>query len=216
MLAVLEAQGLTHAFGTRTVLAGVNLQLRMGEAVAIRGPSGSGKTTLVAILGGLLVPDVGRVVRHVDHMWVLQTTNALPSRTALDNVALGPLAEGLSRNESNRRARAAIGAEGLEARAHLVARRLSCGELQRVSVARALASNRGLVLADEPTGQLDAATAETVADALVGLVKHERALVIATHDPIVASRCHHVLDLVDGTLCSVDMESISPFASGSR
>ena len=215
MLIAVQARDLTHAFGTRTVLAGVDLQIRMGEAVAIRGPSGSGKTTLVAILGGLLVPDAGRVVRQVDHMWVLQTTNALPSRTALDNVALGPLAEGLTRIESNRRAREAIDAVGLEERAHIGARRLSGGELQRVSVARALASNRGLVLADEPTGQLDAATAETVANALVGLVENERALVIATHDPMVASRCHHVFDLVDGTLRSVDVKSVSPSASGS-
>lgn len=194
----IEATGVTHGYGDRVVLHDVSLAVALGDTIAVCGPSGSGKTTLLAVLGGLLSPDHGTVTRRGDIAWVLQTTNALPHRTAFDNVALGALVGGRDRREVVGDTAAGLRAVGLWEQRDTAARQLSGGELQRVSIARALVSDRRVVLADEPTGQLDTATGAMVTEALLPLGKAGRALVVATHDPAVADRCHQRLDLVDG------------------
>jgi putative ABC transport system ATP-binding protein/lipoprotein-releasing system ATP-binding protein len=201
----LTARNLWFGYDSRTILAGVNLEVATGEAVAILGPSGVGKTTLLAMLGGMLRPRSGRVA--VDDRlaprdwvgWVLQTVNVLPHRTALDNAALGAAADGVGFRAARRFAAELLGQVGLASVASVPARQLSGGELQRVVIARGLASDRPFLLADEPTGQLDRATTELVTDTLVA-ARDRRGVVVATHDAAVAARCNRVYCLVDGRL----------------
>ena len=204
----LVARGISHTFDAAecAVLDGATFEVATGESVAILGPSGSGKSTLLSVLGGLLAPDVGTVgivegddpdasllpgtTRHAC-AWVLQTTNVLPERTARDNVAFAGLARGMARAGALALADDALEDVGLTYRAHTQARLLSGGELQRVVVARALTSGRPFILADEPTGQLDARTSEVVLDALLAARASSGAvgLVVVTHDAAVAERC---------------------------
>lgn len=177
--------------------------------VAIAGPSGSGKTTLLALLGGLLPVQSGDV-RLVDGAgtphrtrdtvaWVLQTGNVLADRNVVDNVCLGGFQGGLDRRRAFGEARRWLALVGLGERAGAQVRVLSGGEVQRVVIARALASGRPLLLADEPTGQLDAATTESVLAVLLDRA-HGRSVAVVTHDPQVAQRCDRVLRLHNGTL----------------
>lgn len=192
------------------VLDEVELRVADDEVVALMGPSGSGKTTLLAVIGGMLAPVAGHVtldgrpvveaVRSLDISWILQTTVAVPHRSALDNVAIGRLARGDTRPAARAVARAALDTLGLGALAGRTAGRLSGGELQRVGVARGLVSSPRLLLADEPTAQLDRRSALTVADALVALRPTGTMVLIATHDPLVADRADRVLTLRDGRL----------------
>ncbi|HHC08740.1 MAG TPA: ABC transporter ATP-binding protein [Actinobacteria bacterium] len=207
--------GVRHRYGRGPwVLDGVDLTVESGEAVAVMGPSGSGKTTLLSILGLLTAPTDGEVLvagepagtrrrgrlRAEWFTWVFQTVNVLGHRSALDNAALGLLARGVPRPVASRRAREALAAVGLASRADAPVVELSGGELQRVCIARATAAAPRVILADEPTGQLDHATSLTVLDALWAARRPETALVVATHDPEVAGRCDRVLGLVDGRL----------------
>ena len=207
----LTLEGVTFRYpGTgRPVLDAVDLSIEAGGVTAVVGPSGSGKTTLLAVLGGLLTPDAGRVALRrpggepsppgPDVSWVLQTVNVLPDRTALENVSLGAHARGLGVDASLTEAGVRLDQVGLGERARTPARLLSGGEVQRVVIARALASHRPIVLADEPTGQLDRATTATVMDSLVRTAA-DRCVVVVTHDPEVAGRCRRVLRLQDGRL----------------
>lgn len=204
----LSASEVTHRFGQREpVLVDVSMDISRGETVALIGPSGSGKSTLLSILGGLLPPSSGSVEQdghHTIHVaWVLQTTNALGRRTVFDNVALGLRAERPPRSEARSRTLDAIRSVGLAERAGAPAASLSGGELQRVSIARALVSDAPFIFADEPTGQLDHSTSRSVMDVLFGNV-HRAGLVLATHDERVADRCDRVLAIVDGRLRSAD------------
>jgi putative ABC transport system ATP-binding protein/lipoprotein-releasing system ATP-binding protein len=131
--------------------------------------------------------------------WVLQTVNVLPDRTVLDNVVIGAYADGASRQQAIPRARQALDAVGLADYASRPVRTLSGGENQRVVIARALVSRRMVVLADEPTGQLDQATSATVVDALLRTAV-DRVLIIVTHDPDVADRCDRTYRLAAGHL----------------
>lgn len=207
----LVASGVTFAYsrGDHQVLDGVEFDIPSGSAAAIIGPSGSGKTTLLSLMGRLLPMQSG-TIRAIDATgteralsdtatWVLQTVSLLPDRTALDNVAVGAYSDGASRAEARERAIESLAAVGLAGREHDSARILSGGEAQRVAIARALASRRPIILADEPTGQLDARTSATVLDAMVG-AHGERTVVIVTHDPEVAQRCDIVLELRDGRI----------------
>lgn len=209
----LEVTGITHRYGRRApVLQGVSLRVTPDASVALVGPSGSGKTTLLSILGLLARPAEGDVLidgrrvggreagalRVRDFGWVFQGTNTLPQRSAIDNAAMGLLARGLGANEARRRAGAMLEAMGIGPLAERAARTLSGGELQRVCIARALASEPRFVLADEPTGQLDSATTEVVIEALISNRPAGTSIVIATHDPLVASRCDVVVRLRDG------------------
>lgn len=192
------------------LLQGVNLEVRSGESVAVMAPSGRGKTTLLGIAGLLLRPTVGRVeVDHVERTvrdapellgstvtWVLQTVNLLPRRTLADNVALPLLAHGWSEGEARSRALDLLGVVGLGSCADRLARTLSGGEAQRAGVARALTTQPSVFLADEPTANLDGATARQVAEALFRAAT-DTALVVTTHDEAIgalASRRMHISD----------------------
>ena len=207
----LIAQGVTYQYprGDHQVLAGVDFDIPAGSSAAIIGPSGSGKTTLLSLMGQLLPSQEGSI-HAVDAdgreyalsdaaSWVLQTVSLLPDRTAVDNVAVGAHSAGVSRADARARSLQCLAAVGLAGRENEPARILSGGEAQRVAIARALASRRPIILADEPTGQLDARTSSTVLEAMIG-AQGERTVVIVTHDPEVAARCDVVLELRDGVI----------------
>ncbi|MGL5826231.1 MAG: ABC transporter ATP-binding protein [Nocardioides sp.] len=208
----LVGSGLRHSYADREVLAGVDFTVGPGESVAVIGPSGMGKTTLLAILGGLIAPGAGVVgvetategfeVPGPWISWVLQTTNVLSDRSVLDNVRLGCLADRVSRPEVDRRVLTALDHVGLASRIDDPVRVLSGGEAQRIVIARALASRRPFLLADEPTGQLDSATSRSVMDALLAATS-SRGLVLVTHDTDLAGRCDRLLRLDDGVLSEV-------------
>ncbi len=194
--------------GAPPVLRGVSLDAAAGESVAVVGPSGSGKTTLLALVGGLLHPKSGAIglteegsaeltpVRP-EASWVLQTVNVLPDRTVADNVALGAHADGVSRRHALALAADALGTVGLGGYGPRLVRTLSGGEVQRVVIARAVVGHRKVLLADEPTGQLDDDTSSTVTEALLTAAR-DRILVIVTHDADVAARCTHTYRLQSG------------------
>jgi putative ABC transport system ATP-binding protein/lipoprotein-releasing system ATP-binding protein len=171
----------------RSLFDGVSLSLRPGEALAVEGPSGTGKSTLLGILGGVLTPTAGQVEhrtgRRPPFAWVLQTLNSLAARTVHDNAALLSLLDGEPRTDAYERAARVLADLGLGERLRSRARNLSGGELQRVAVARAISSVRPIVLADEPTNQLDRDLARHVMAALIRSAKKDnRIVVIVTHD----------------------------------
>jgi len=191
------------------VLRGITLDVEPGDSVAIFGPSGSGKTTLLSIIGGLLRPSSGEV--WVDGVelhgepnrsasWVFQGINLLPHRTALDNVRLGLLAQGHYGGDLDDRAVAMLNRVGLSQMAHERAMRLSGGEAQRVGIARALVGQPRLVIADEPTGQLDQATSAAIDSLLITERDAGTMLIVATHDTALATLCKRRYRLVDGRL----------------
>lgn len=204
----LVADSVAFSFGRRAIVTDLSVNLGPGESAAIIGPSGVGKTTVLALLGGLLQPQQG-TIRVQDGgrgphpagsvAWVLQTINVFNDRSVLDNVAVGALADGCGRPEAEEIAVRSLRRVGLDERSSDPVRRLSGGEMQRVVIARALASARPFILADEPTGQLDTHTTQSVLDALIGS-SDARGLLVVTHDPAVASRCDRTLVLNDGTL----------------
>lgn len=206
----LIGRDITVAYNQRTVLQNISIEINVGDRVALVGPSGSGKTTLLSVLGGLLRPHTGAAwVAYPDddrHLtpasavaWVLQTTNGLGRRSVFDNVLLGTLTTAEPDDVRRARSIASLAAVGLSTSGHRQTRSLSGGELQRVSIARALAAARPFILADEPTGQLDRASTETVLDAMFN-VDLLRAVVVATHDPQVWERCSRVYRIEDGTI----------------
>jgi len=208
-----------YASGDHEVLAGLSCDIPSGARAAIVGPSGSGKTTLMALLGGLLRPQQGafecvdengrfHVPRSVS-TWVLQTVSLLPDRTVIDNVALGAYLDGADVATAHQRARKRLAEMGLSGLERRPARVLSGGEAQRAAIARALSSDRPVLFADEPTGQLDAATTKQVLDAM--FASADRTVILVTHDEAAASRCDIVLHLVDGVLAT---DAPAPRAAG--
>ena len=201
--------------GRLPVLAGLDLAVAAGELVAVVGPSGAGKSTLLHIMAGLRPPDRGTVTllgeslgdfgsqaaarvraRHVG--MVFQAFHLLSHLTALENVALPLSIAGRPRREALRRAGSLLRAVGLESRGPHQPARLSGGEQQRVAVARALANDPEVILADEPTGDLDRASTETVARLLADQAARGRTVVVATHDDRVAAIADRVLTLPGG------------------
>lgn len=219
---VLAAHGLNKAFGDAgrriTVLDQCSLSVHEGERVAIIGASGAGKSTLLHILGGLETPDSGKVLiggqdlaTHSDAVrtklrnqnlgFVYQFHHLLAEFTAEENVALPLIIREVPRPQALERAREVLAAVGLGQRVKHLPGELSGGERQRVAIARALVGQPKVVLADEPTGNLDRQTAAMVFDLIVTLNRERRAgLVVVTHDPQLAQRCDRVLSLRDGTL----------------
>jgi len=181
-----------------------------GSVNAVVAPSGAGKTTLLAILGGLLSPSSGLVTAsvagHLVHptqvaAWILQTTNSLPRRSVLDNALLPLLACGTDLVAASARASAQLEALGLSSVQDQQARTLSGGELQRLSIARALLSDLPFLLADEPTGQLDDATTDHVVATMLNAVQASRAtLLLVTHDRRLARASDRILRLDGGRL----------------
>ncbi len=196
-------------------LDGVDLEVRRGEWVSVTGPSGSGKSTLLHMLGLLDRPTAGRVlVKGTDATalpdaeasrlrgrsigFVFQDFHLLPEETALRNVMLPLLYAGAPGAAG--RARAALGSVGLADRADHRPAELSGGEQQRVAIARALVKDPLLVLADEPTGNLDSATGERILDLLGGLHGRGMTLVVVTHEPAVAARAGRRVEMRDGRI----------------
>jgi lipoprotein-releasing system ATP-binding protein len=216
----LEQLERAYAQGSRLieVLKGATASFYPGEAVALLGPSGCGKSTLLHIAGLLEQPDRGAVVidgvdcvslgdgertrmRRAEIGFVYQFHHLLPEFSALENVVLPQLILGLSRSEAEKRASLLLEALGLGERGEHRPAQLSGGEQQRVAIARAVANGPKLLLADEPTGNLDPPTAERVFDQLLSLVRQSGvAAVIATHNLDLAARMDRVLRLMDGLL----------------
>ncbi|MGA3004141.1 MAG: ABC transporter ATP-binding protein [Acetobacteraceae bacterium] len=207
--------------GELSVLRGIDLTLRAGEIVALVAPSGVGKSTLLHIAGLLDRPTSGNVlvegkdagnlpdnartaVRRDTIGFVYQFHHLLAEFTALENVALPQMIAGRGRREAERRAAALLGVFGLQDRLQHLPGRLSGGEQQRVAIARALANQPKVLLADEPTGNLDVATAETVFAELTARVRDAGvAALIATHNPELAARMDRTVRILDGKLFEV-------------
>jgi putative ABC transport system ATP-binding protein len=199
-------------------LRGVSLEVRSGEYVAVAGPSGSGKSTLLQLIGGIDVPSSGVVEimgirldtlsdRELTHLrltrlgFVFQRFHLLPVLTAQENVEL-PMAEaGVVTRERRERSRELLAYVGLEHRGAHRATQLSGGEMQRVAIARALANRPALLLADEPTGELDAATGEEILKLFRRVNQDGTTLVVVTHDESLASEAGRVIHMRDGRLC---------------
>jgi putative ABC transport system ATP-binding protein len=203
--------------GPVTAVRDVTLQIRNGDHVAVRGPSGCGKSTLLHMLGcvepqtsGTLLfdgQDVSRLsdarrsllrLRHIG--FVFQRFFLLPMLTARENVELPMSEAGLPRETRQRRVRDLLEYVGLAARADHRPSQLSGGEMQRVAIARALANGPRLLLADEPTGELDEATGAQIAALLDRVNQSGTALVIVTHDPTLANRARRILTMRDGQM----------------
>ena len=219
---ILELSGIVRSFeqaGTvLEVLRGADLSLRGGELVALVGPSGAGKSTLLHIAGLLERPTGGTVriggadvsrfddakrteVRRRSIGFVYQFHHLLPEFSAVENIVLPQMIAGVSKRDAARRANELLAMVGLEARGSHRPARLSGGEQQRVAIARALANAPGLLIADEPTGNLDPHTAEDVFAMLTDLVRRSRVgALVATHNLELARRMDRVLEMRDGVL----------------
>ena len=226
---MIQLQKLTMSYaleqGRLEVLSGVDLDIADGETVAIIGPSGSGKTTLLLLLAGLEQPRDGSIsldglplqrmdpdaladLRRDRLGIVFQSFHLVPSLTALGNVAL-PL-EIAGRNDAVERARDMLQRVGLAERQQHYPTQLSGGEQQRVAIARALVHSPGLLLADEPTGNLDLNTGALIIDILFELNRETGStLVLVTHDEVIARRCQRVLRLQQGKLIEDPDHAIS-------
>jgi putative ABC transport system ATP-binding protein len=199
-------------------LRGVSLEIRAGEYVAVAGPSGSGKSTLLQLIGGIDVPSAGTVeimgtrldtlsdskltrLRLTRLGFVFQRFHLLPVLTAQENVEL-PMAEaGVPARERRARSRELLAYVGLEHRGTHRATQLSGGEMQRVAIARALANRPALLLADEPTGELDATTGEEILALFARLNADGTTLVVVTHDDRLAAQAGRVIHMLDGRIC---------------
>ncbi len=197
-------------------LDGVDLEVRAGEFVAITGASGSGKSTAVSILGCLdvpssgeyriegtpvqdLHPDVLAALRNAKFGFVFQAYNLLPRTSAVDNVALPLVYAGVSRAERLARARAALAQVGLAGREDAHPNQLSGGQQQRVAIARALVNRPEVIIADEPTGNLDSRTGAEIMDLLTTLNREQGlTVVMVTHDPVSAARARRQVVFKDG------------------
>lgn len=203
---------------TVEILRGVTLDIARGEMVGLLGPSGAGKTTLLNLIAGVDHPSSGEIIVNGQRLagldrrrlalfrretvgMVFQSFHLLPNLTALENAALPMHLRGMPPKAVRDRARECLEWVGLAARAQHLPEQLSGGERQRIAMARAISGNPPLLLADEPTGNLDSETGRQTLELLTGL--HARlgtTLLIVTHDPAVAASCHRILELRDGRL----------------
>jgi putative ABC transport system ATP-binding protein len=196
-------------------LRGVDLAVRRNEYVAIMGPSGSGKSTLMNLIGCLDTPTQGTYllrdkevagldknelarIRNERVGFVFQNFNLLPQITAFENVEMPLMFGGISRKECKERVHALLDKVGLADRMEHRPTELSGGQMQRVALARALAMNPDIVLADEPTGNLDTKTGEGVLDLLLGATSERRTVILVTHDARIAARADRILSIRDG------------------
>jgi putative ABC transport system ATP-binding protein len=220
----LENLGKSYRLGKVTVnaLRGVTLKLQHGEFMVIMGPSGSGKTTLLNIIGTLDRPSSGRALvdgeditrmndgqltklRRYKIGFVFQFHNLIPVLNALENVQLPLITSGVKGKASRDRAMELLRRVGLQDRTDHLPDELSGGEQQRVAIARALANHPRLVLADEPTGDLDTQTGSEVVQILYGMAKQEgSSVVVVTHDSVVAERADRLVEMRDGRVTEKD------------
>ena len=228
----------SNTFNTRIeVLKGVNLRMKKGELVALMGPSGCGKSTLLNIIGGLLPADSGKIelehtssstignsnkfvygtkkpnkvvnVRRNGVGWIFQDFHLVEHLTALDNVAMALEISGMEQTKAEEKAKSALTTVGLGDRIDFGAEQLSGGQRQRVAVARAIAGSRPLLLADEPTGNLDAESGSDIIKLFKLLTKGNNpiSVLMVTHDPNLASQADRMLLLKDGIVAASDIKS---------
>ena len=220
--ALVDLRGVVKSFSrggeTLTVLDGLNLTIPTGEFVALMGPSGSGKSTLLNLIAGIDRPTSGKVhvagnelggmsdgnlaafrARHLG--FIFQSYNLMPVLTAAENVELPLLLTKLSSDERRKRALIALRVVGLEDRTGHYPRQLSGGQEQRVAIARAIVNDPTILVADEPTGDLDRKSADAILDLLVKLnTEFKKTIVMVTHDPAAAERATRVQRMDKGTL----------------
>lgn len=196
MSVMLEAVGHGWSDGTR-LFHGVSWTFEPGSLTALVGPSGSGKSTLLSVIAGMLRPREGHVDRAGAEraLWVFQNPHGVARRRALDHVALPLIARGLGRREADVRAMSVLDRFGLADRADALFGELSGGEAQRLMLARGFAAAPDLMLIDEPTAQLDRATASEVNASIAALAASGTVVVVATHDEGTRDACTAVLDL---------------------
>jgi len=220
---VIEIRNIIRDFklGTETVhvLKGIDLDIKRGDYVAIMGPSGSGKSTLMNILGCLDTPtsgsyllngkDVSQMtddqladIRNTEIGFVFQTFNLLPRTTALDNVALPMVYAGASKSIRHKRAAEVLINVGLSDRMDHRPNQLSGGQRQRVAVGRALVNNPSIILADEPTGNLDSKTGQEILALFDDIHKDGNTVIMVTHEEEIAAHAHRVIRLLDGMVAS--------------
>jgi putative ABC transport system ATP-binding protein len=228
---LLKINGLERGFGSGSnrleVLKGIEMEVIQGELVALMGPSGCGKSTLLNIIGGLLEGDKGKIkleefeygkdvpaklvdLRRKGVGWIFQDFHLLPHLTALDNVALTLELAGKNETEAEELAIAALDRVGLSDRMDHIPDQLSGGQQQRVAIARAISGNRRLLLADEPTGNLDIASGDEVLKLFKELCHREDdplSILMVTHDPHLASQADRMLLMKDGKVAASDIRS---------
>ncbi len=218
---IIEIKGITRDFPLGEeiihVLKGIDLTINKGEYVALMGPSGSGKSTLMNLLGCLDTPTSGSYVlngKHVSEMhddelaeirnkeigFVFQTFNLMPRTTALDNVALPMVYAGKSKAERNERATEVLTQVGLDDRMDHKPNQLSGGQRQRVAVARALVNKPAIILADEPTGNLDSKTSVEIMNLFDDIHANGNTVILVTHEEDIAAHAHRVIRLRDGMI----------------
>ncbi|TMH71085.1 MAG: ABC transporter ATP-binding protein [Betaproteobacteria bacterium] len=217
---MLSISGLVKRYGTRTILDGLSLAVEPGAVVAIVGESGTGKSTLLNLIAGLESPDAGRIelaatdlaaldddartrLRRQAIGFVFQAFHIIPHLTALENTVLPLVLQGVGVRERVARAHRMLEAVGLGDRSQSMPRELSGGELQRVAIARALVHRPALVLADEPTGNLDPDTAQSVLALLAASARADNAAtIVVTHSEAAAQTADRVLRLARGQLAT--------------
>ena len=226
---MLKVSDLRKGFGSGRrrleVLKGINLEVEKGELVSLMGPSGCGKSTLLNIIGGLLEADSGSIeldsfnygtaspsrvvdVRRNGVGWIFQDFHLIDRLDALDNVAFSLELSGISSSEAEERARVALDRVGLGDRMDFVPDQLSGGQQQRVAVARAISGSRPLILADEPTGNLDVKSGQEVIQLFQDLCANDGVSVLmVTHDPLLASMADRMLLLKDGVTAASDIRT---------
>ena len=226
---MLYVEDLRKGFGSGRrrleVLKGIELKVEKGELVSLMGPSGCGKSTLLNIIGGLLEADSGRIslenfdygtkspnkvvdVRRKGVGWIFQDFHLVDRLTALDNVIFSLELSGISSAEAENRARNALERVGLGDRMNFIPDQLSGGQQQRVAVARAISGSRSLILADEPTGNLDVKSGEEIIHLFQDLCKNDGiSVLMVTHDPLLASMADRMLLLKDGVTAASDIRS---------
>lgn len=218
---IIDIKGITRDFqlGSETVnvLKGIDLLINKGEYVALMGPSGSGKSTLMNILGCLDTPTSGSYIlngkqvseMHDDELaeirnkeigFVFQTFNLMPRTTALDNVALPMVYAGFSKDERNKRATEVLTQVGLADRMDHKPNQLSGGQRQRVAVGRALVNKPSIILADEPTGNLDSKTSVEIMKLFGEIHANGNTVILVTHEEDIAAHAHRIIRLRDGII----------------
>ena len=229
MRAMLQVTDLKKGFGSGSrrleVLKGINMEVKAGELVSLMGPSGCGKSTLLNIIGGLLEADSGEItldsfnygtkspnrvvdVRRNGVGWIFQDFHLVDRLDALDNVAFSLELSGMSSSEAEGRAMDALMRVGLADRMNFIPDQLSGGQQQRVAVARAISGSRPLILADEPTGNLDVKSGQEVIKLFKDLCANDGlSVLMVTHDPMLASMADRMLLLKDGVTAASDIRS---------
>ena len=226
---MLQVNDLKKGFGSGSrrleVLKGINMEVKAGELVSLMGPSGCGKSTLLNIIGGLLEADSGEIslgsfnygtkspnrvvdVRRSGVGWIFQDFHLVDRLDALDNVAFSLELSGMSSSEAEGRAMDALMRVGLADRMNFIPDQLSGGQQQRVAVARAISGSRPLILADEPTGNLDVKSGQEVIKLFKDLCANDGlSVLMVTHDPMLASMADRMLLLKDGVTAASDIRS---------